>query len=122
MFDFAMEIIMQSASNSLFIFCLCNLIIAIIFVISNERRASLPKSVTKADATDNLVQEIKAAAESVGATTESGDHSNIVIVDQGFNSHGDDQEDDEFNARIEDFIAKVNREWEAEKLKAKSLS
>ncbi|XP_031375552.1 uncharacterized protein LOC116190019 [Punica granatum] len=133
MLDSAVEVISQAASSSLFVFCFCNLIIAVILVGSKSKSSiegscapasSMPtcKSNTnetrvKAESPSNHREE-RAVAEPEDACTQC----NIEIEDKGYNQEEDEDHDDELKMRIEDFIAKVNREWQAENLRAKATS
>ncbi|GKV16283.1 hypothetical protein SLE2022_371270 [Rubroshorea leprosula] len=141
MFDSAIEMITQVASNSLLVFCLCNLIIAIILI------GSKPSSTSHQDTTIHLsvVSEPKRGnRERMKAQYMSKKHNSTLYVDgtgvsyattnsdkkekEGTmenhknnipgNCEEDGQENnDELRRRAEEFIAKVNGEWRAEQFR-----
>ncbi|KAL0017166.1 hypothetical protein SO802_004235 [Lithocarpus litseifolius] len=137
MFDSMFDSITQAASNSLFIFCFCNLIIAILLMVSKSsselgQQGEIPLSVVintctnhkqgtygKQDFDDNKmlrnVDEVSYPYEApVFDKEESGNiHHN--------KDEEEDDDDDELRRRVEEFIEKVNKEWKAESLRSSRL-
>ncbi|KAJ9146422.1 hypothetical protein P3X46_028691 [Hevea brasiliensis] len=121
-----MESIAQAASNSLFIFCFCNLILFIILVTASKpascchQKNQVPlltvtnanMNVKQANTTKHFpdVSKVSNAAEAQIQENANDDHSR------------ENNEDDEFRRKVEEFIDKVNRGWKTELLrKSKSL-
>ncbi|GLT49268.1 hypothetical protein SLA2020_228370 [Shorea laevis] len=141
MFDSAIEMITQAASNSLLVFCLCNLIIVIILI------GSKPSSTSHQDTTIHLsvvskpktgdsermkVQDMSKKHNStpyvdgirVSYTTTNSDtkEKEGTMENHENNIPGSCEEDgqesnDELRRKVEDFIAKVNGEWRAEQFR-----
>lgn len=131
MFDSTLELITQAASNSVFIFCFCNLIIVFILVGSKsssvcDQEGEIPLSVTNNASTDHgrgtnreqilddnefsrNANEVPVSQEApVADNHENGSGDNRDKDDDG---HGDS---DELRRRVEEFIEKVNKGWRAE--------
>ncbi|KAL2227158.1 uncharacterized protein LOC110011906 [Sesamum indicum] len=130
MLDSTIELIGMAASNSLAVFCFCNLIIAILLVGSSKPSSqfedgkpnALPtigndgcfKKSTVSSHTDALMEKEEEKVSSVS----------IDMVDNEEETSDQEQEDvddDELRKRVEDFIEKVNKGWRAEKQKTYSL-
>lgn len=94
MFVSTLELISLAASNSLTVFCFCNLIIVVLLVGSSKPISSQPNDIIDANKFKESVVH--------GMTTKDED----------------EDDDDELRKRVEDFIEKTNRGWRAEKLKA----
>ncbi|KAM1126590.1 hypothetical protein ACFX2B_041254 [Malus domestica] len=135
MLDSMLELIRQAASNSVFIFCICNLIIVIILVgskpVSNSNNDEQSKiRITKA-ANNRLDDEQGMEAEHVwkeknGLMQVSQlvyNEQNASADDGKFSSTDGDSDDDETDTddelmtRAEEFIEKVNKAWKAEVLR-----
>ncbi|KAK9147568.1 hypothetical protein Scep_006325 [Stephania cephalantha] len=110
MLDSIVEFIPLGASNSLQVFCFCNLIIAILLV-SNWK----PSSVSP-DGHNVETQEMNIVV-STNPKTVSADTENPELDDQDCDENVEENEDeDELRRRIEEFIEKVNKGWREEKL------
>lgn len=134
--DTTVELISLAASNSLFVFCFCNLIIAIILVGSRPNSGfdggrvlvSTPTCKSNAGETPPEAEAPSNNREEMPAAEHEEVHSqcSVPIEDESCDRQerrdDEDGEDDDLRTRIEDFIAKVNREWHAEKLRAKAGS
>lgn len=127
----------QAASNSLYAFCFCNLIIVMIFVGSKpgsyiDQESEIPRSKATYTITNEKQVDHDAKCEQKGIASSS-----IVISSEVSNAKEelasaekaaiDDQivdnkececdNDDELRRRVEEFIEKVNKEWRAESLR-----
>lgn len=138
MLDSTIELISLAASNSLAVFCFCNLIIAVLLVgsskptpqfdqvvkpinafpINNDEFKKNRVSSSPEKAKDDLVQieEEEEEEEKVSSAVsidmvENGDET----PDQ--DDDNDDHDDDELRKRVEEFIEKTNRRWRAEKMR-----
>ncbi|XAR66166.1 hypothetical protein NMG60_11012286 [Bertholletia excelsa] len=110
MFSFTLELITTAASNSLLIFCFCNLIIAIL-LIGGSRPASGFQQRSK-----NAIEETNSTCSSnKNAVENGGELSNEEAVTDE-EEDNKDEEDEELRRRVEEFIDKINRGWQAEKL------
>lgn len=139
------ELISFAASNSLLVFCFCNLIIMFLLVLSSNSSSevddeekpnnqSLP-SIVRRDQENSISFDINAESESPVAITEAAallqknveapaaesiETSTVsitVIDDCGENSEDEEEDDDELRRKVEEFIEKVNRGWKEEKLR-----
>ncbi|PIA49960.1 hypothetical protein AQUCO_01300596v1 [Aquilegia coerulea] len=131
MFSATIEFISLVSSNSLLVFCFCNLII-IILLFSNSKSDSTPShsgsSVYVAVNPKRIEKEqIKESEPLVSIDIEASSEviekevvANVPTVDkEPVNEKIDDEEDedeDELRKRVEEFIAKINTAWKAEKL------
>ncbi|KAL6291386.1 hypothetical protein ACE6H2_008896 [Prunus campanulata] len=133
MLDSTLDLITQAASNSLFIFCFCNLIIVIILVgskpISNNNEESaihltMPtsKHVDDEQGTreqvckkNNALMEVSQVS---NAQTAISDNSKVSSANS---DNGETEGDDELRTRAEEFIEKVNKAWKAELLRNSRL-
>ncbi|KAJ6882915.1 hypothetical protein NC651_029251 [Populus alba x Populus x berolinensis] len=128
MFESTVELIAQAASNSLVIFCFCNLIIVMILMgskpVSNfGQESEIPQSmVTK---THTKVKEDILAMPSLDGnkmSTDDGRVSDITLEEptgdddeeENGNDNEEDEDEDELRRRVEEFISKVNHGWRAE--------
>ncbi|KAK3220924.1 hypothetical protein Dsin_014894 [Dipteronia sinensis] len=138
-----LELINQAASNSLFIFCFCNLIILMIFMGSKpvdsnfEQEGEVPqtlpvqtttcenakqggKSMSSFDGS-KILMEVK-EAQNVQEEPADDDKEENSSSSGGSNSSSDDhEEDDEFRRRVEEFIEKGYRGWKAELMRTSRL-
>ncbi|XP_073131284.1 uncharacterized protein [Henckelia pumila] len=154
------ELFTLAASNSLAVFCFCNLIIGIILVsgsskpnesipfpsiISDEnlKKNADPTKADKEDGEEDRLSSISTTDESRPFPITRNDEINLEKdavsssekAKESIESNPDDEkfwsvsiamdenitgeeEDDELRERIEEFIAKINRGWRDEKLKA----
>ncbi|KAF5731098.1 hypothetical protein HS088_TW19G00702 [Tripterygium wilfordii] len=148
MFDSTLEFIAQAASNSLVIFCFCNLIIVMIIAGSKpssnfDREREIPLLTIDRTCTDSKQgttmdgnKMLKDTSESsttqeapnkygeemerdVGHFSSNQEASPIEDVEE--NSKDDSNGDDELRRRVEEFIDKVNKGWKAELLKKPCL-
>lgn len=128
MFDSTFDLITQTASNSLFAFCFCNLIIVIILVGSKptsnfDQESRIPLSVVTNRSTNDKqgtvnakhvyeeVDEVSTISQkSLGHDNEGGNGAE--------NNEEESEDNDELRRRVEEFIEKVNKGWKAEKLTA----
>lgn len=135
MLDSTIELISLAASNSLAVFCFCNLIIAVLLVgsskptpqfdqvvkpinafpINNDEFKKNRVSSSPEKAKDDLVQieEEEEEEEKVSSAVS------IDMVENGDETpdQDDDNDDDELRKRVEEFIEKTNRRWRAEKMR-----
>ncbi|KAB2598552.1 hypothetical protein D8674_001472 [Pyrus ussuriensis x Pyrus communis] len=132
MLDSTLQLITQAASNSVFIFCFCNLIVVIILVgskpVSNNDERSITRTTTAPSkhADDEQGTRVKHAWKEKNALMQVSElvsnEQNAAADDGEFSStdgDGDDDEtdtDDELRTRAEEFIEKVNKAWKAEVL------
>ncbi|XP_021286636.1 uncharacterized protein LOC110418279 [Herrania umbratica] len=132
MLDSTLDLISQAVSNDLYVFCLFNLIIVMILMGSKhgssfDQDYEIPLSTPtyhKQDAEAKQSPDIseramnpcrvpganETATEGNKGTKNDSNGNSIIVTDE------DDEGDDELRRRVEEFIAKVNREWRAEKL------
>ncbi|KAL1558888.1 histone H3.v1-like [Salvia divinorum] len=96
------ELISLAASNSLAVFCFCNVLIAIL-VIGSSQTSSEPDEM--ANPTIVHLKQIPEEKES----------SQSVSIDMVNKDDDEEEEEDELRKRVEEFIEKTNRGWEAEK-------
>ncbi|XP_034711688.1 parathymosin [Vitis riparia] len=141
MFDTTMELITQATSNSLFIFCFCNLIIAILLIGSlkpssySDQESATPFSVvTNVDKSDketaNAEDLFKESRVLMDASEVSDAEKGVVVDDNKEDDSEDgsqeeeeeDDDDDELRRRAEEFIEKINRGWRAEMLRTAALA
>uniref|UniRef100_A0A6N2MY54 DUF4408 domain-containing protein n=1 Tax=Salix viminalis TaxID=40686 RepID=A0A6N2MY54_SALVM len=124
MFESTMELIIQAASNSLVIFCFCNLIIVMILMGSKPgsdfgQESGIPRSMVTM--TRTMVKEDIPAKPSLDEST--ADRKVSITLEEP--SGGDDEEEngndneegedeDELRRRVEEFINKVNHGWKTE--------
>uniref|UniRef100_A0A6N2KBH8 DUF4408 domain-containing protein n=1 Tax=Salix viminalis TaxID=40686 RepID=A0A6N2KBH8_SALVM len=124
MFESTMELIIQAASNSLVIFCFCNLIIVMILMGSKPgsdfgQESGIPRSMVTM--TRTMVKEDVPAKPSLDEST--ADRKVSITLEEP--SGGDDEEEsgndneeaedeDELRRRVEEFISKVNHGWKKE--------
>ncbi|KAK2653635.1 hypothetical protein Ddye_013491 [Dipteronia dyeriana] len=144
MIDSTLELINQAASNSLFIFCFCNLIILMIFMGSKpvdsdfEQESEVPQTVPVQTTTwENAKQERKSMGsfdgskilmevkEAPNVQEEPADDDKEEDSDSSggssSSSSDDHDEDDEFRRRVEEFIEKGYRGWKAELMRTSRL-
>nr|DAD18671.1 TPA_asm: hypothetical protein HUJ06_020134 [Nelumbo nucifera] len=123
MLDSTVEWITLAASNSLIVFCVCNLIVVLLLVSGSkpishsDQKARIGASTLRLTNKRNvklrdeetllLSKDIEA---SLDATNDSKNEDPGVVGDK------DDEEQDELRRRVEEFIYKVNKGWKAEML------
>ncbi|XP_048228552.1 uncharacterized protein LOC125369726 [Ricinus communis] len=131
MFGSTFELITQAASNSIFVFCFCNLIIAMILIASNSKQGhncnqdrQVPISIVTNTCTNGKHAAVKHLFGGNKMVLEDSRVSNAqetpMAKDKGSDNCDDykkDNENDEFRRRVEEFIDKVNRGWKAESLR-----
>lgn len=138
MLDSAVELIAEAASNSIFIFCFCNLIIVMILMGSKpnssfdqEGEKQAPKVSLNSNAYSNKQETIsihsldgnkKSRAAHELSNDLQEEHADDQEEERKFeNSENEDDDDDELRRRFEEFIEKVNRGWKEEKLRTYGL-
>ncbi|OMO98057.1 hypothetical protein COLO4_14179 [Corchorus olitorius] len=128
----------QAVSNNLYVFCIFNLIIVVVLMGSKngsemdqdyEIPVSTPSAFHKQETEVKPLQNTSEQEMNVGRVTsvheiateenKKGDENdcsgdNIVATDE--EEEEEEEDDDELRRRVEEFIAKVNRDWRAEKL------
>ncbi|KAI5346830.1 Hypothetical predicted protein [Prunus dulcis] len=114
----AVDLLTQAASNSLLVFCFCNLIIVMI-VMGSKRGSTLSKKEegTLVNPSDTVFSQVSSNAKKELATA-SDEKDNII-------SHHNDSKkcdnDDELRRRAEEFIEKMNKGGRAELLRTSHL-
>ncbi|KAI6674790.1 hypothetical protein NL676_002696 [Syzygium grande] len=140
MLDLFAELAAQAASNSLVVFCFCNLLIVIILMSpkpsSNlDERSELHLAVVTHDGViDEQRMDIEQPPEDGEmwpevmelCVCENLEKEGRSCSGEGEDDNEDDGEsnnddDDELRRRVEAFIDKVNREWKEEKLRTQSM-
>ncbi|XWS61042.1 hypothetical protein CRYUN_Cryun07bG0091700 [Craigia yunnanensis] len=132
MLDSTLDLISQAVSNILYVFCLFNLIIVMILMGSKQgsnfdQDYEIPPSTPTYDKQDIEVKQLLHRSEQARntskvpsafetATEDNKGNRNDCNANNIENTDKDDEGDDELRRRVEEFIAKVNREWKAEKL------
>ncbi|XVE64110.1 hypothetical protein DITRI_Ditri07aG0075400 [Diplodiscus trichospermus] len=128
MLEFAMDLISQAVSNNVYVFCL--LIVVMILMGSKhapsnlEQDYEIPVSMPTYHKHDFEAKQLHNRSEQATnasrvssayetATLNNRGNINYRIANSADNA---DEGDDELRRRVEEFIAKVNREWRAEKL------
>lgn len=130
MFGYTIEVITLAASNSLFVFGFCNLIIVILLVggsrTSSEFDQGTPilRPSIIADINTNDIEEANDNKNEtfIGVREDtSEDEAEDEDEDEDEASCEEEEEDDELRRRVEEFIEKNNRSWRAEKLRTSQL-
>ncbi|XVF09708.1 hypothetical protein REPUB_Repub07fG0118600 [Reevesia pubescens] len=133
MFDTTFDLISRAVSNNLYVFCIFNLIIVMILMGSKhgsnvDQHYEIPLSTPTYDKQDLEVKQLFHSSEQakngsiVSSACETATEDNKGNINDCVNANKtddadeDDEGDDELRRRVEEFIAKVNREWRAEKL------
>ncbi|XVE58679.1 hypothetical protein DITRI_Ditri04bG0188100 [Diplodiscus trichospermus] len=130
--DSTWDLMSQAVSNNLYVFCLFNLIIVIILMGSKhgsnlDQDYEIPPSTPIYGKRDMEVKQLLHRSELTKDTSRVSSAKETAMEDSKGNRNDcnannmddtdkDDEEDDELKRRVEEFIAKVNREWRAEKL------
>ncbi|KAF4401845.1 hypothetical protein G4B88_013132 [Cannabis sativa] len=129
MFEYGstLDLIRYVVSNSLFIFCFCNLIIVIILMGSNKTRGErerCSKSVVKKQGRNGNERRYKESKTSVGisegmiyAQKEEDENDRTNDGENDKKEKGKSKDEDELRKRVEEFIKKVNKEWKTEMLR-----
>ncbi|PRQ59886.1 hypothetical protein RchiOBHm_Chr1g0375121 [Rosa chinensis] len=136
MLDTTLDLLTQATSNSLIIFCFCNLIIAIILLgsksISNDHVESsihLRRSTNKHEEDEQGTSAKQVSEERLESNASmqvsqppKANHAvpDNIIVSKIIYGNGNDEteaEDEELRTRVEEFIQKVNQAWKAEFLR-----
>ncbi|KAM5557143.1 hypothetical protein ABKV19_024501 [Rosa sericea] len=135
-----LDMLTQAASNSLYVFCFCNLIIVMIVVGSKpgsyfDQESEFPLSMVTSTITNDKQVDHDSKCEQKGITSSSvvissevssakkelASDEKVGFVEQIVDSNECDN-DDELRRRAEEFIEKVNRGWRAELLRTSHLS
>lgn len=101
----AVDIFLHAASNSVLVFCLCNLIIAAIFLTGK-----------KSDSTHLLCQPMPVSSYPQWDCETSADSAAEPEEEEEKGSEQCREEADELRRRADEFIEKINQRWRAEKL------
>ncbi|KAE9464974.1 hypothetical protein C3L33_03125, partial [Rhododendron williamsianum] len=135
MLNSTIELITLAASNSLVIFCFCNLIIAVLLVggskpgseFGDQDSRGIPtppftfrsrNEVEGLETTRSVLLD-KHNASSTGVSEARDDEKATADEEKENDDDGDD--DDELRRRVEEFIDKINEGWKAEKLRTSLL-
>ncbi|KAL6509465.1 hypothetical protein OROGR_022775 [Orobanche gracilis] len=152
MLDYTVELIrLASASNSLAVFCFCNLIVAVLLLAGSSKPSIPPSDETERDNNSNCrsdflntvddgrfetIDVVYSSFEGNASTRndlfeneEEGKVTSMIIDmvvddtedDDDDEREEDEEDDDELRKRVEDFIEKINRGWRAEKIRTCSL-
>ncbi|CAL5364258.1 unnamed protein product [Camellia sinensis] len=135
MLDSTIELITLAASNSLVVFCFCNLIIGILLVGGSKPASEYgqespipPPIVSHRNKNSDIEGTITRCSlnNDNGSTMVSELSAEKAMVDEekgDKNEEGEeeDDDDDELRRRVEEFIDKINRGWKAEKLRTSLL-
>ncbi|KAK9178655.1 hypothetical protein WN943_027848 [Citrus x changshan-huyou] len=137
MLDSAVDWITEAASNSIFIFCFCNLIIVMILmgskyssVFDQESEEHAPVLSINSCAYSNKQETIsihsfdgnkKSMAARELSTDLQEEHADDQEEERNFENSESKDDDDELRRRFEEFIEKVNRGWKEEKLRTYGL-
>ncbi|XVE87138.1 hypothetical protein DITRI_Ditri18aG0092400 [Diplodiscus trichospermus] len=126
--DSTWDLISQAVSNNLYVFCLFNLIIVIILMGSKhgstlDQDYEIPLSTPIYGKRDMEVKQLPHRSEQTKDTSRVSSAKETAMEDSkenrndcNANNMDDTDKDDELRRRVEEFIAKVNREGRAEKL------
>lgn len=140
MLDLTAELVAQAASNSLFVFCFCNLLIVIILMapkpssnfedssefhlpilthnsVINKQRIDIEQP-PKIEETSPEVMEL---CVSENLEKEDRSYDNEREDDNEDDGESNNDNDDALRRRIEAFIDKVNGKWKAKKLRTHYL-
>ncbi|KAJ8626526.1 hypothetical protein MRB53_019833 [Persea americana] len=98
------ELLSLASYNPFIIFCLCNLIIAVL-IISGSKSLSPSDDQNAETCVANVASESIEEGET-GRDEDNSDHPNYCA----------EESDDELRRRVEEFIEKINRRWKAEKM------
>ncbi|KAL2527101.1 Uncharacterized protein Adt_12155 [Abeliophyllum distichum] len=131
MLDSTIELISLAASNSLAVFCFCNLLIGILLVGSSKSSSQFneaePNPFPSIDDESNTgVTRIENAScshenQKVGETDAKSVCITMADADEGRRNDEEEDDVDDLTRRVEEFIEKINRGWRDEKLKTYSL-
>ncbi|KAL2248593.1 uncharacterized protein LOC110011311 [Sesamum indicum] len=124
------ELISIAASNSLMVFCFCNLIIAVLLVGSSSKPSSQFNEVdenqenfnkTSVSLSEQSVVLVEGAKElsSVSVTMVDNETMRPSRLDNADDDVDDD--DGDLKRRVEEFIEKINKGWRAEKVRSYAL-
>ncbi|KAL7587023.1 hypothetical protein Lser_V15G35958 [Lactuca serriola] len=131
MFELTYELITVAASNPHFIFLFCNLIIAVLILVSLEPTSNshynctatpIPPPPPPSAINENKIFETTTLTTQLQPTTTT-DCNVSIDVNKLWNNCGlsvkdvdEEEHDDELRRRVEEFIDKINKGWKAEKL------
>ncbi|XP_056170908.1 uncharacterized protein LOC115673671 [Syzygium oleosum] len=140
MLDLTAELVAQAASNSLVVFCFCNLLIVIILMspkpsLDFDERSELHLTVVTHDGVldeqridieqppedEETWPEVMQLCVCENLEKEGGSYNGKGEDDNEDDGESNNDDDDELRRRIEAFIDKVNREWKEEKLRTQSM-
>ncbi|KAK9914113.1 hypothetical protein M0R45_037909 [Rubus argutus] len=119
MLDTTLDLLTMATSNSLFIFCFCNLIIAIILLGSKPISNDDGESAIHLSMATNKHEEDEQGPSAKQVSEERLESKDSMQVSQVSNANNDEIEadDDELRTRAEKFIEEVNKAWKAEFLR-----
>ncbi|KAL7253880.1 hypothetical protein ACSBR1_008258 [Camellia fascicularis] len=133
MLDSTIELITLAASNSLVVFCFCNLIIGILLVGGSKPASEfgqespipppIPSHRTKNSDIEGTITRCSLNNDNASTiVSELSAEKAMVDEEKGEEEEeDDDDDDDELRRRVEEFIDKINRGWKAEKLRTSLL-
>ncbi|KAG5558438.1 hypothetical protein RHGRI_008391 [Rhododendron griersonianum] len=137
MLNSTIELITLAASNSLVVFCFCNLIIAVLLVggskpgseFGGQDSCGIPTPTftfrSRGDEEEGGLETTcsvvldKHNASSTGVSEACDDEK--ATVDEEKENVDDGDDDDELRRRVEEFIDKINEGWKAERLRTSLL-
>ncbi|KAJ6748100.1 TRANSMEMBRANE PROTEIN [Salix purpurea] len=132
MFESTVELIIQAASNSLVIFCFCNLIIVMILMGSKPgsdfgQESGIPRSMvtrTRAMVKEDVPAKPSLDGNKKPSLDESTADGKVSIAleeptggddeEESGNDNEEAEDEDELRRRVEEFISKVNHGWKTE--------
>ncbi|XP_058205237.1 uncharacterized protein LOC131319125 [Rhododendron vialii] len=136
MLNSTIELITLAASNSLVVFCFCNLIIAVLLVggskpgseFGDQDSCGIPTPTfnfrSRGDEVEGGLETTRSVPDKHNAlstgVSEACDHEKAT-VDEVKENVEDGDDDDELRRRVEEFIDKINKGWKAERLRTSLL-
>ncbi|KAI8564651.1 hypothetical protein RHMOL_Rhmol03G0197500 [Rhododendron molle] len=135
MLNSTIELITLAASNSLVIFCFCNLIIAVLLVGGSKPGSEFGQDScgipTPTFTFRSREDEVGGALETTGSVLDKHNASSTGVseacddekatVEEEKENVDDGDDDDELRRRVEEFIDKINEGWKAERLRTSLL-
>lgn len=124
------ELIMKAKSSPVFMFCICNLIV--VTVLPGSLRPSdgefdsfvsllLAEHVKEEEKGEEMVEEEEEEEEEDFHGYDGYDEDNDDNGSEDVDTDSEDEGGDDLNRKIEEFIAKINREWREERLREKLI-
>ncbi|KAF8379325.1 hypothetical protein HHK36_028759 [Tetracentron sinense] len=115
MFDSTVELITLAASNSLLIFCFCNLIIVFLLIGGSKSESPSDKEggICVSTVTKRIEKEEKGGHDALSFNDTEASFDTLISNNGGYDDD-DGEDEDDLRRRVEEFIDKVNRGWKAE--------